>query len=116
MLIDVSVHFFQNIYWPTKGDNDDYYKPVEGKTFCSMLQSISEHLWTNDPTKNDFLAPAYDPGNHFGGSLSMWPERNVDGDSRTYLGFWGTENNLKGGCCHYTKNDGPGRYLVIEWW
>jgi len=72
-----------------------------------MLQSISEHLWTNDPTKNDFLAPAYDPGNHFGGSLSMWPERNVDGDSRSFLGFWGTETDV-GGCCHYTKNDGSG--------
>ena len=37
----------------------------------------------------------------------MWPERNVDGDSRSFLGFWGTETDV-GGCCHYTKNDGSG--------
>ena len=71
-----------------------------------MLQSSVEHLWTNDPTKNEFLAPgryAY----HGGGSARGWPTLNVDGDSRSWLGFWG-DGKRAGGCCHYTKTDSSG--------
>ena len=107
-VIDVSMHFFQNIYWPTKGENNDYYKPVEGKTFCTMLQSNKEHLWTNDPTKNEYVTPTY-YGSLLGGCKDNWPLNNVDGDPRRFIGFWGTDRTGQGGsdggCCHSTKND-----------
>ena len=78
---------------------NDFYKPVYGNTFCAMLQTHTEHLWTNDPAKG-FRAPKYYV-HHFGGSEQDWPKKNVDGDERTYLGFWGEAGNRRflGGCC-----------------
>ena len=75
---------------------NDFYKPVYGKNFCTMLQTHAEHLWTNDPAKG-FRAPKYYRG-HLGGSDSEWLKTSVDGDKRVFLGFWG-DGSRPGGCC-----------------
>lgn len=78
----------------------DHFKPVEGATFCEMLQSNDKHQWsyngvewvTPPPHKND---------KNNGGSFDNWPrDKGRAGDNRRYLSFWGIKHDsLTGGCC-----------------
>jgi len=74
----------------------DYFKPVEGKTYCEMLQSYKLHQWSSDG--KNWVIPLY-YSNHIGGSANGYPT-----DGRTYLSFWGGYGN-KGGCCHNSFSD-----------
>jgi len=71
----------------------DYFRPIQGRTYCDMLNSNSNHQWSKDG--KTFVTPQY----HeylLGGSSYLYP-KTIDG--RTYLPFWGG-NGAKGGCCH----------------
>ena len=74
----------------------DYFKPVEGKTYCEMLQSHKLHQWSSDG--KSWVIPLYHPSG-LGGSATLYP-----GDGRRYLPFWGGNGN-HGGCCHNSYND-----------
>ena len=79
----------------------DYFKPVEGKSYCEMLQSHKLHQWSSDG--KSWVVPLYHSGN-VGGSNSGYPT-----DGRTYLSFWGRasgDTGNHGGCCHYSYTDG----------
>ena len=67
-----------------------------------MLQSDSKHQWWNTATSS-WVTPGYysvhTPGLLLGGSSQFYPSGNVDGDTRHYLSFWGSNNGLLGACC-----------------
>lgn len=86
----------------------DYFKPIEGATFCEMLKTSTKHMWS--PDGENWQQPAYYGGNG-GGSKTHWPE-SIDG--RKYLSFWGTESP-NGGCCHSSKNDGTNSVDTEAW-
>ena len=81
----------------------DFFKPIDSTTtYCAMLQTQNKHQWSPDGVQwfpNKFYTHngvLY----HNGGSEEYWPKNNVDGDERTYLSFWGDNNNRwTGGCC-----------------
>jgi len=77
----------------------DYFRPIEGKTYCDMLNSYSNHQWSKDG--KNFVTPTYHTG-RLGGSQRMYP-RAIDG--RVYLSFWGG-HGARGGCCHNAYNSG----------
>ena len=82
----------------------DYFKPVEGKTYCEMLQSNKLHQWSSNGKQ--WVIPLYYPV-HFGGSAINYPA-----DGRDFLSFWGFgagANNNQGGCCHNSYSD------VAQW-
>ena len=74
----------------------DYFKPVEGKTYCEMLQSHNLHQWSANG--KDWTIPLY-YSTHLGGSARHYPT-----DGRTHLSFWGGHGN-RGGCCHNSNSD-----------
>ena len=74
----------------------DYFKPVEGKTYCEMLQSHKLHQWSSDG--KSWMIPLY-YDHLLGGSAYKYP---VDG--RTHITFWGGNGN-NGGCCHNSFSD-----------
>ena len=74
----------------------DYFKPINGKTYCEMLQANNLHQWSSDG--KSWVIPKYHP-NNLGGSLPNYPQ-----DGRKYLSFWGGYGS-NGGCCHYSYND-----------
>ena len=77
----------------------DYFKPVEGKTYCEMLQSHKLHQWSSDG--KNWIIPLY--YHHlFGGSDHGYPT-----DGRGYLSFW-SGNGANGGCCHHSYTDAHG--------
>ena len=86
------------------GDVVDYFKPVEGKTYCEMLQSRLLHQWS--PDGKNWVIPSYQfPTRNLGGSALGYPT-----DGRDYLSFWGRSNgDQKGGCCTYNYTAG------IDW-
>jgi hypothetical protein len=67
----------------------DFYRPKEkGVSFCTMLQSHDQHVWSADGV--DWVEPKYhEYPNFFGGSFAGWPKENVGGDERTQLSYWG---------------------------
>lgn len=78
----------------------DLFKPVEGSTFCQMLQSNDRHQWSYDGV--EWATPgshANDKNN--GGSVNYWPrDKGRAGDNRIFLSYWGIEHgSLTGGCC-----------------
>jgi hypothetical protein len=94
------------------GDTRDFLKPIDdATTWCQMLQSHEKHQWS--PNGIEWIAPVYDSETgHNGGSTRYWPKKNVDGDNRHYLPFWGTGVDaavFKGGCCgtSYSASAGP---------
>ena len=94
----------------------DYFKPVEGSTFCEMLLSKSKHQWSPDGKK--FQIPIYGDThlliNELGGSAKNWPRDNdIEEDSRWRLAVWGNAQGIhKGGCCDndYEGNGYPGQW------
>ena len=78
------------------GEVVDYFKPIEGKTICEMLNSKIYHLWSNDG--KNWIQPKYYSHDILGGSDYPW-----ELDDRSYLTFWGTthyqEYRFPGGCC-----------------
>jgi len=77
----------------------DYFKPVEGKSYCEMLQSHKLHQWSSDG--KNWMIPLY--YHHLlGGSDHGYPT-----DGRGFLSFWGG-NGANGGCCHHSYSDGHG--------
>ena len=87
----------------TMGNNVDYFRPVEGKTFCEMVNSPNSHQWSADAVT--WRTPVYTTG-LAGGSAGDWPKTEVLGDGRVFLPTWGgTHPSPTGGCCHNTKYD-----------
>ena len=80
----------------------DFFRPVEGATFCEMLQSHDKHEWSADGVvwvDITFWDNSYSIN---GGSANWWPRDNgLDLDERYHLSFWGADLNSghSGGCC-----------------
>ncbi len=85
------------------GSVTDFFRPVSSSDLCGMLSGFNRHLWSRTIT-GSFAAPNY-YSTHLGGSQSNWPNANVTGDNRQYLGFWGGGGAVSG-CCHNTYSDG----------
>ena len=75
----------------------DYFKPVEGKTYCEMLQSNNFHEWSSNG--KDWVIPLFH-SDFLGGSAGKYPS-----DGREFLSFWGGHGN-RGGCCHNSYSYG----------
>lgn len=90
----------------TLGSVTDYFKPKTG-SLCSMLKANNNHLWSSDGYS--WKEPQYssDP-DHLGGSAEGWPRKNIEGDKRKYLTFWGSSTRT-GGCCSDTLTGGCSR-------
>jgi len=93
----------------------DYFKPVQGKTYCDMLTAVataseSKHQWSADGAT--WRTPLYGRYNFIrGGSATYYPRDYIDGDKRMYLSFWGMNSQalpasnhgmFKGVCCSYS--------------
>lgn len=78
------------------GSNVDYFKPIEGKSWCEMLNARNLHLWSSDG--ENWVQPTYF-STHWGGSAALYPA-----DGRNYLSFWGSASQV-GGCCHNALAD-----------
>lgn len=77
----------------------DFYKPVQGATWCQMLQSNTLHQWSRNGL--DWFIPSYFGGVN-GGSAVNWPRDTVENDARKHLSMWGDCDAChwgKGGCC-----------------
>jgi hypothetical protein len=91
------------------GDVHDFFKPVDGASWCEMLVSNTLHQWSMNGI--DWKTPAYKSGGlsksglYLGGSADQWPAFNVDGDPRVLLSLWGSPA-AKGGCCLTTYSSG----------
>ena len=72
------------------GDVIDYFRPIQGKTYCEMLGSTKLHQWSSNGSY--WVTPRY-YSSHYGGSATDYPN-----DGRRYLSFWGGYGN-RGGCC-----------------
>ena len=102
----------------TMGKNVDRFRPIAGSTYCDMLASSNKHqFWNPDPldgSEAGWVTPEYYHGGryHMGGSAYGWPSKNIVGDSRTILPFWGQRGGSMqyGACCHDTKSDSH------TWW
>ena len=66
----------------------DYFRPVQGSTYCEMLQSHTKHQWSSDG--KTWVTPSYYSA-HLGGSSHGYPA-----DGRSYLSFWGGNGNQGG--------------------
>lgn len=77
----------------------DHFKPVEGATFCEMLQSNDKHQWSYNGV--EWVTPVFNGGINHGGSDPGWPLfKGRAEDKRRYLSFWGIPHgSLTGGCC-----------------
>lgn len=77
----------------------DHFKPVEGATFCEMLQSNTKHQWSYNGV--EWITPVFNGGTNHGGCDPDWPrDKGRAGDNRRYLSFWGIKHDsLTGGCC-----------------
>lgn len=90
----------------TVADITDYFKPIEGATFCEMLTSYEKHMWSNDAIH--WFKPEADSWSRqlLGGSKFGWPKNNVPSEGREYITFWGSKygRKYKGGCCQKPEN------------
>ena len=79
----------------------DFFKPIEGSTYCEMLQAHNKHRWSHDGMT--WTTPAYyiSEEKKNGGSEKDWPRaKGRVGDERVYLSFWGHDGDgTNGGCC-----------------
>jgi hypothetical protein len=81
------------------GEVHDFFKPVDGATWCSMLAANNKHQWS--PNGLVWRIPAYDTSPSYprsGGSVANWPKMNIAGDGRKHLSSWGHCYG-DGGCC-----------------
>jgi len=85
----------------------DYYKPMDGETWCDMLVSQNLFEWSSNGI--DWETPAYETYDAFGGSGQFWPAQNQahPDDQRKFLSFWGHKHR-KGGCCKTNYNSDSG--------
>ena len=89
------------------GEVVDYFKPKPDKTWCEMLTSPTNHMWSPTAEDGTWTAPrVFTESTHNGGSS---PLNYVEGDSRRFLSMWGSSDEhprTLGGCCHtsYNKN------------
>jgi hypothetical protein len=79
----------------------DYFKPVDGASWCVMVASNNQHQWSQTGLDGSWKIPDYHTSKFLsGGSAVDWPTSNVDGDTRKYLSFWGDDRSTQpGGCC-----------------
>jgi hypothetical protein len=78
----------------------DYFKPVEDAGWCEMLTSSKKHMWSAVGVDGSWVTPIYHHlANHRGGSSVDFPAKNVEGDMRRLLSFWGLDATGRGGCC-----------------
>ena len=89
----------------TMGTVREFFKPIEGSTYCAMLQSNKKHQWSGDGvvwTTPNF----YSINDHNGGSVANWPrDKGRDGDARKFLSFWGIDGSMTGGCCSSSNTE-----------
>ena len=85
----------------------DYFRPIQGKSYCEMLESNRLHQWSSNGS--NWVTPRY-YNNHYGGSAVNYPN-----DGRTWISFWGDDGGLKGGCCVSSPPSG-GSYPSFEGW
>jgi hypothetical protein len=87
----------------TMGSVVDYFKPAQASEgICPMLKSSKKHLWSPDGVH--WRIPDYFDGGQttvYGGSAEGWPKKNIPGDNRDFLSFWGATYH-DGGCCGST--------------
>ena len=86
----------------------DYFRPVQGKTYCEMLDSFKLHQWSVDGL--NWITPNYYT-RHKGGSA-----RNYPNDGRQFLSFWGDrQGGFRGGCCatSYTRASNWGKAFKL---
>ena len=77
----------------------DFFRPVEGSTFCEMLTSNTKHQWSADG-KTWVTVGFNSYSGHNGGSVGGWPrDKGRAGDARAHLSFWGDDGGVTGGCC-----------------
>lgn len=89
----------------------DFFRPVEGATFCEMLRSLSKHQWSHDGltwVTPDYHTMGANGDGCFGGSETWWPlnhGRSVD--ARRSLSRWGDDDTgaESGGCCSTSYAD-----------
>eukprot|EP00662_Eupelagonemidae_sp_cell21_P028897 gene28897-biopygen58533 len=86
----------------------DYFKPVSGETWCSMLVSggpNSKHQWAQSGDGPWITPQRHTHSSILGGSHHDHdPVTGVYG-GRSHLSFWGeTGGNARGGCCHNTPD------------
>lgn len=80
----------------------DFFKPIDGASYCEMLQAYNKHQWSATGEDDGWKIPSYG-GAHNGGSSSNWPTNNgrKEGDERLKLSQWGPRHDASftGGCC-----------------
>jgi len=87
------------------GAFSDYFRPVDGATYCDMLTSCDKHEWSSDPTnaKSWVVPPYHSPKDGLLGGSDEWSIlKRLDG--RTQVASWGA-TALPGGCCMVTLDD-----------
>ena len=57
----------------------DFFRPVEGATWCEMLTSLDKHQWSSTGVDGSWLTPVYynSTGGINGGSAHWWPRDNL---------------------------------------
>lgn len=77
----------------------DFFRPVEGSSFCEMLTSVDKHQWSADG--ETWVTVVFHRDSAYnGGSSDWWPRDNGrSGDARKHLSLWGDDGSLTGGCC-----------------
>lgn len=94
------------------GEVQDFFKPVNGSTYCEMLQAKDKHQWACDNWLTWQEPDWNESGHHLGGSAPTepyWPGAHspTRTDERQFLSLWGSERSDKlGGCCA-TDYTGP---------
>merc|ERR1719272_1452772 len=101
----------------------DYYKPIDGATWCEMLANDEDtprnkHQWSPDGI--NWVTPEHQGDCKFNAhsSSKYWPQTHVDGDDREFLSSWGWPiPKGKGGCCHsaHGDNDGWGQSFTMAY-
>eukprot|EP00040_Diaphanoeca_grandis_P014959 m.76035 g.76035 ORF g.76035 m.76035 type:complete len:276 (+) comp24851_c0_seq1:365-1192(+) len=81
------------------GDVHDFFRPIQGVSWCGMLTSENKHEYYNG---TDWIRPNYYAGGHFGGG-TLPKDARTDGDVRPYVSIWGfgDARGATGGCCAY---------------
>ena len=89
----------------------DYFRPLDGSDWRTMMLSKDFHKWSPDGIQ--WYIPDYVQSNQgYGGSRKDWPKDVIEGDVREYISFWGGGSKVAG-CCsasicnHYDGENQP---------
>ena len=103
------------------GQVADYFRPVNGRSFCDMLQSNKLHEWSPDAGVT-WMKPTPNQAYFLGGSSYEWqqtqnPMYGPQTDYRHYLSRWGGTKGYGGGCCslRYTEQSTTWSKAFVLW-